>query len=71
VNKLPLGKLSKNTITRGYQTLKDLAALLHDPSLASEHGMTYNSAIGNLSNSFYSLIPHAFGRNRPPVSQIF
>ena len=70
VNKLPLGKLSKNTISRGYQALKDLSAVLNDPSTASEHGLTYNEAIGNLSNAFYSLIPHAFGRNRPPVSKM-
>ena len=34
VNKMPLGKLSKNTIIRGYQALKDLSALLDNVSLA-------------------------------------
>lgn len=67
-NKLPLGKLSKATITRGFQALKDLSALIDDPALAtSTYGMAYGSAVEHLSNSFYSLIPHAFGRNRPPV----
>ncbi|KAI5359132.1 putative poly(ADP-ribose) polymerase, regulatory domain, WGR domain, WGR domain superfamily [Septoria linicola] len=66
--KLPLGKLSKGTITRGYQALKDLSALFDDPTLAeSEHGMEYRHAVENLSNQYYSTIPHAFGRNRPPV----
>ena len=66
--KLPLGKLSKGTITRGYQALKDLAALFDDATLAqSEHNDTYNNAVENLSNQYYSFIPHAFGRNRPPV----
>ena len=70
VNKLPLGKLSKNTITRGYQALKDLSALLNDASLAqTQYGTTYQQATEQLSNSFYSLIPHAFGRNRPPIIQ--
>jgi len=70
VNKLPLGKLSKSTITRGYQALKDLSALLDDPSLAqSEHGTSYQAAVEHLSNAFYSLIPHAFGRDRPPIIQ--
>jgi poly [ADP-ribose] polymerase len=70
VNKLPLGRLSKNTIIRGYQALKDLSALLNDASLAqTEHGTTYQAATEQLSNSFYSLIPHAFGRNRPPIIQ--
>ncbi|GKT99080.1 poly [Fusarium langsethiae] len=67
-NKLPLGKLSKATITRGFQQLKDLAALFNDPNLAStQYGMSVASATEQLSNTFYSVIPHAFGRNRPPV----
>ncbi|KAH8880546.1 PARP-domain-containing protein [Thozetella sp. PMI_491] len=67
VNKMPLGKLSKATITRGFQALKDLSALLDDPSLAANYNMSYNPAVESLSNSFYSFIPHAFGRNRPPI----
>jgi poly [ADP-ribose] polymerase len=68
VAKLPLGKLSKGTITRGYQALKDLSALLNDPSLAqSEYGTSFQAAAEQLSNAFFSLIPHAFGRDRPPV----
>ncbi|KAF1350007.1 poly polymerase catalytic domain-containing protein [Delphinella strobiligena] len=47
-NKLPLGKLSKATITQHYQ--------LSVPG-ATEH----------LSNLYYSVIPHSFGRNRPPI----
>ncbi|KAH6893061.1 poly polymerase catalytic domain-containing protein [Thelonectria olida] len=67
-NKLPLGKLSKTTITRGFQQLKDLAALLDDPSLAQDNwDMTFPAATEHLSNTYYSVIPHAFGRNRPPV----
>ena len=31
VKKLPLGKLSKNTILRGFQALKDLSALMECP----------------------------------------
>ncbi|AEO55796.1 hypothetical protein MYCTH_2132970 [Thermothelomyces thermophilus ATCC 42464] len=66
-NKLPLGKLSKATITRGYQALKELSALIDDPSLAANYGTSYRPAVEQLSNTFYSLIPHDFGRNRPPV----
>ncbi|KAI2622973.1 PARP-domain-containing protein [Hypomontagnella submonticulosa] len=66
--KLPLGKLSKSTITRGFQALKDLSALLDDPSLAtSQYQTSYASTIEQLSNLFFTLIPHDFGRNRPPV----
>ncbi|KAL9471041.1 hypothetical protein ACSS6W_008982 [Trichoderma asperelloides] len=67
-NKLPLGKLSKTTITRGFQQLKDLAALIDDRTIAqSKYGMTLENATEMLSNMYYSIIPHAFGRNRPPI----
>ncbi|KAK8027185.1 hypothetical protein PG991_004241 [Apiospora marii] len=70
VNKLPLGKLSKSSILRGFQALKDLSELLGDPASAqTNHGMSFDDAKEALSNTFFSLIPHAFGRARPPVIQ--
>lgn len=65
LDKLPLGKLSKATIMRGFQTLKELSALLDDPAAAIAAGNTLS--VADLSNRFYSLIPHNFGRNRPPI----
>ena len=65
--KLPLGKLSKATITRGYSALKELSDLLDDPALAANYDRPVHAAIEHLSNLYYSLIPHSFGRNRPPV----
>ncbi|CAK7270218.1 hypothetical protein SEPCBS57363_003994 [Sporothrix epigloea] len=67
-NKLPLGKLSKTTISRGFQALKDLSALIDNQTLAmAVHNLPYGQAVEQLSNMYYSVIPHAFGRNRPPV----
>ena len=67
-NKLPLGKLSKRTLERGFEILKELGELLMDPSVAdSKHNMTWPDAIAACSNAFYTIIPHAFGRSRPPV----
>ena len=67
-NKLPLGKLSKRTLKSGFEALKELAELLSNPGLADEvHNMSYANAILEISNSYYSTIPHSFGRNRPPV----
>lgn len=60
-NKLPLGKLSKGTIARGFQALKDLSVLLDNSDAQSR------AQVETLSNQYYSVIPHAFGRNRPPV----
>ncbi|KAF9776433.1 hypothetical protein IL306_005387, partial [Fusarium sp. DS 682] len=65
---LPLGKLSKTTILRGFQQLKDLAALIDDPTLASSKWKrSMDDATEHLSNTYYSFIPHVFGRNRPPI----
>ncbi|KAL4810012.1 poly polymerase catalytic domain-containing protein [Aspergillus unguis] len=66
--KLPLGKLSKRTLTMGFEILKELAELSNTPSLAmSKHGMQLRPALENLSNRYFTTIPHVFGRNRPPV----
>ncbi|KAF3060975.1 Poly [ADP-ribose] polymerase 2 [Daldinia childiae] len=66
--KLPLGKLSKTTISRGFQALKDLSAVINNPALAtSQYQTSYISATEQLSNLYFTLIPHAFGRNKPPV----
>lgn len=48
--KLPLGKLANSTIEQGFSVLKDLAALLQDPSLASEHGGSLQQAVTTLTN---------------------
>ena len=67
-DKLPLGKLSKRTIEQGFQALKDLSELFINHSLAeSKHNTSYHEAISDLSNMYYTVIPHAFGRNRPPT----
>ena len=62
VEKLPLGKLSTRTLKDGYQTLKDLATLLNDTTRSAS-----DDSIESLSNRYYTLIPHVFGRRRPPV----
>jgi poly [ADP-ribose] polymerase len=62
VNKLPLGKLSKATITKGFEILKELSAMMSDTSLAQNL-----DGYEELSNQYYSYIPHSFGRNRPPI----
>lgn len=59
-NKMPLGKLSKATINRGYQALTELSTLLNKGTFSRVDAE-------ELSNLYYSLIPHNFGRMRPPV----
>lgn len=52
VKKLPLGKLSKNTILKGYSVLKDIEKALQDNKGKPE--------LGRLSSEFYRHIPHDF-----------
>jgi len=56
-NKLPLGKLSKDHIKKGYDILKSIEAELD--------GKRRN--LTELSNEFYTLIPHDFGMRRPTI----
>ena len=61
VSKMPLGKLSRNSVLRGYSVLKELATFV------GAAGALDVDAVVELSNQYFSLIPHAFGRNRPPT----
>ncbi|KAH9786469.1 poly (ADP-ribose) polymerase 2 [Citrus sinensis] len=51
-NKLPLGKLSKSTILKGYDVLKRIADVIHLPD---------RRKLEELSGEFYTVIPHDFG----------
>ena len=66
--KLPLGKLSDRTLKTGFSILKELAEVIATPDLAnSRYNTGYAPAIEDLSNRYFTVIPHVFGRNRPPV----
>ncbi|KAJ0052867.1 hypothetical protein Pint_00959 [Pistacia integerrima] len=51
-NKLPLGRLSKSTIAKGYDVLKRIADVIHQPN---------RGELEQLSGEFYTVIPHDFG----------
>ncbi|CAN1859316.1 Poly [ADP-ribose] polymerase 2 [Linum perenne] len=51
-NKLPLGKLSKATILKGYEVLKRIADVI---------GTADRSTLEQLTGEFYTVIPHDFG----------
>lgn len=67
-NKLPLGKIAKSTILKGFTALKSLAEVLNDPDgdKAKELGGTRQACI-DLTNAYYSVIPHSFGRRHPII----
>ncbi|KAI1342692.1 PARP-domain-containing protein [Xylariaceae sp. FL0016] len=67
-DKLPLGKLGKSTLSSGFEHLKELSSLIKHPSLAqNKYGRDRDEVIEEWTNKYYSTIPHAFGRDRPPV----
>jgi poly [ADP-ribose] polymerase 2/3/4 len=67
-NKMPLGKLSKKTLLKGYEVLKELASLVADPTLAANlYAETHNEAVESRSNRYFSLVPHVVGRKALPV----
>lgn len=67
-NKLPLGKLGKNTLQSGFQLLKSLSEVVNNPAVATaKYGELFSDVVEDLSNRYFSVIPHAFGRKRPPV----
>eukprot|EP00803_Ostreobium_quekettii_P003819 evm.model.scf_1223.2 EVM.evm.TU.scf_1223.2 scf_1223:21871-26792(+) len=58
VAKMPLGQLSQAQVQRGYDALTKLRQAINA-------GQTSNLA--HLTSQFYQVIPHSFGRRRPPV----
>ncbi|XP_004715313.1 protein mono-ADP-ribosyltransferase PARP3 [Echinops telfairi] len=59
VKKMPLGKLSKQQIARGFEALEALEEALKGPAPGGP-------SLEELSSHFYTVIPHNFGRARPP-----
>lgn len=57
VKKMPLGALKKSQIAKGYEVLLQLQDEIKNKN---------RSRINQLSGTFYTLIPHAFGRRTPP-----
>ena len=53
---MPLGKLSKSQIAKGFEVLEKL-----EDSIKKKKGQ-----LNELTSRFYTLIPHNFGRQRPP-----
>lgn len=59
VKKMPLGKLSKQQIAKGFEALEALEAALKGDRAGGP-------SLEDLSSHFYTVIPHNFGRSRPP-----
>lgn len=68
--KMPLGSLTKATITQGYSLLKRLSELIDDNDLAGErYALSYMDAIRHLTDRYYMMVPRAFGKSGiPPIN---
>eukprot|EP00177_Eucheuma_denticulatum_P001083 GFKZ01001975.1.p1 GENE.GFKZ01001975.1~~GFKZ01001975.1.p1 ORF type:complete len:974 (+),score=144.25 GFKZ01001975.1:40-2922(+) len=60
IRKMPLGALSVNQIEKGVAVLEEIEDQLKSLSPA-------RSELERLSSKFYTILPHDFGRRRPPV----
>ncbi|XP_061075682.1 protein mono-ADP-ribosyltransferase PARP3 [Conger conger] len=59
VKKMPLGKLSKLQIAKGFEVLEEIEEAMK--------ARNNRKPLEELSSKFFTTIPHNFGRNRPPV----
>lgn len=59
IKKMPLGKLSKVQIAKGFEVLEEIEAAMNQKSKRAR--------LEELSSKFFTTVPHNFGRNRPPV----
>lgn len=67
-NKLPLGKLSQNTLKKGNLVLKEISEVLADPKMTlSKYKASQPDVLARLTSRYYTIIPHVFGRNVPPI----
>lgn len=59
IKKMPLGKLSKSQIAKGFEVIEEIEQAVQTGS--------NQTRLEELSSRFFTIIPHNFGRCRPPV----
>ena len=66
LTKMPLGKLSRKQIETAYKILSEVLNLIKlDGDDSSQTTLT--TKFLDASNRFFTLIPHDFGMNKPPL----
>lgn len=65
--KLPLGKLSKKRLADGTTALQKIEEMLENQMGNDQDEKTLQMRFEDLSNQFYTAIPHDFGHNKPPT----
>ena len=66
---MPLGKLSRKQIESAYTILSEVQNLIKtdDKSDCIHSQSSINTKLLDASNRFFTLIPHDFGLNKPPL----
>lgn len=59
VSKMPLGKISKAQIAKGYEVLEEMKDII----ISNKN----TAKLNDLSSKFYTIVPHSFGRMVPPA----
>eukprot|EP01107_Rhizomastix_libera_P007718 TRINITY_DN22736_c0_g1_i1.p1 TRINITY_DN22736_c0_g1~~TRINITY_DN22736_c0_g1_i1.p1 ORF type:complete len:932 (-),score=252.85 TRINITY_DN22736_c0_g1_i1:98-2872(-) len=60
VDKMPLGKISKRQIQNAYKVLNTISDAIQGKTAS-------NAMLMDATNEFYTLVPHNFGVNNPPL----
>ncbi|KAL9600707.1 MAG: hypothetical protein Q9219_003037 [cf. Caloplaca sp. 3 TL-2023] len=64
-NTLPLGNLSKRTLMLGYECLKEIGEFFTRTKGRVPRPPDFNDVLEELTNRYYTVIPHVFGRDIP------
>ncbi|KAI3380013.1 hypothetical protein SNEBB_000031 [Seison nebaliae] len=70
LKKMPLGKISKNQINKAFNLLKELENIVeNEENLIGKDLKSFKNYYKwlDLSNQFYTLIPHDYGMKTPPL----
>lgn len=62
VDKMPIGHMNKEYIVRAYKVLKDIENMLLSGTVGGKENQ-----INQLTNDFYTLIPHNFGIKKATI----
>jgi len=64
IKKMPLGKIKKSQIKDGYKVLTEIQDILTDLEIKDRQK---KQKLQDCANRFYTLLPHDFGHNSPPL----
>ena len=64
---MPLGKLSQRQLLQAYSVLKEAMELVQKESKEDVKSVNSRAKYIELTNRFFTLVPHDFGVNTPPV----